>query len=130
MDVVQIAQHADDLSRAALFYERLLGQPPAATYDPPGLVFFTSDTLRLLLDRAAPSALLYLRVDSVGDTVERLRAQGVIIESEPHLIFSHDDDTLGPAGSDEWHAFVRDSEGNLVGLVELRRRGLEAGPVG
>jgi len=130
MDVVQIAQHADDLSRAALFYERLLGQPPAATYDPPGLVFFTSDTLRLLLDRAAPSALLYLRVDSVADTVERLRAQGVTIESEPHVIFSHDDDTLGPAGSDEWQAFLRDSEGNLVGLVELRRRGLEAGPVG
>ena len=130
MDVVQIAQHADDLSRAALFYERLLGQPPAATYDPPGLVFFTSGTLRLLLDRAAPSALLSLRVDSVADTEERLRAQGVTIESEPHVIFSHDDDTLGPAGCDEWQAFLRDSEGNLVGLVELRRRGLEAGPVG
>jgi catechol 2,3-dioxygenase-like lactoylglutathione lyase family enzyme len=130
MDVVQIAQHADDLSRAALFYERLLGQPPAATYDPPGLVFFTSGTLRLLLDRAAPSALLYLRVDSVADTVERLRAQGVTIESEPHVIFSHDDDTLGPAGSDEWQAFLRDSEGNLVGLVEQRPHGLEAPAVG
>ena len=23
----------------------------------------------------------------------------------------------GPAGTDEWMAFVRDSEGNLVGLV-------------
>jgi methylmalonyl-CoA/ethylmalonyl-CoA epimerase len=33
------------------------------------------------------------------------------------VIFHHDDDTLGPAGSDEWHAFIRDTEGNLVGLV-------------
>ncbi|MDX6521337.1 MAG: hypothetical protein QOF08_1942, partial [Gaiellales bacterium] len=24
---------------------------------------------------------------------------------------------LGPAGHDEWQAFIKDSEGNLVGLV-------------
>jgi methylmalonyl-CoA/ethylmalonyl-CoA epimerase len=129
MDVVQIAQHADDLSRAALFYADLLGQPPAATFDPPGLVFFTSDTLRLLLDRGAPPALLYLRVDDITGTVERLRAHGVAIESEPHVIFSHADDTLGPPDSDEWQAFLRDSEGNLVGLVEQRPRRSEAAPV-
>ena len=43
------------------------------------------------------------------------------MESEPHMIFRHEDDTLGPAGTDEWHAFVRDSEGNLVGLVSQLR---------
>ena len=42
-------------------------------------------------------------------------AASVTIEHEPHVIFSHADDTLGPAGTDEWQAFVRDSEGNLVG---------------
>lgn len=31
------------------------------------------------------------------------------------------DDSLGPAGHDERHAFVRDPSGNLVGLVELTR---------
>ena len=41
----------------------------------------------------------------------------IAIESEPHVIFSHEDDALGPAGTDEWHAFIHDSEGNLVGLV-------------
>jgi methylmalonyl-CoA/ethylmalonyl-CoA epimerase len=35
------------------------------------------------------------------------------------VIFRHEDDALGPAGTDEWHAFVRDSEDNLVGLVQL-----------
>jgi catechol 2,3-dioxygenase-like lactoylglutathione lyase family enzyme len=86
-------------------------------------VFFDLDGVRLLLDRVAPSALLYLDVDDVEATVARLRGAGVEVESEPHVIFGHDDDTLGPAGTDEWQAFVRDSEGNLVGLVEQRPRG-------
>ena len=42
------------------------------------------------------------------------------VEGEPHVIFRHDDATLGPAGTDEWQAFVRDPDGNLVGLVEQR----------
>lgn len=40
--------------------------------------------------------------------------------SEPHLILTHEEDALGPAGTQEWQAFVTDSEGNTVGLVELR----------
>ena len=81
MYLIQIAQRADDLSRATAFYTDLLGTDAA---------------------------------------VDRLRAQGHAIESEPHVIFTHEDDTLGPAGTDEWQAFVRDSEGNLVGLIEHR----------
>ena len=122
MTLVQIAQHADDLSRASAFYADLLGAAPVATFDPPGLVFFDLGGVRLLLDRGAPSALLYLGVDDIDATVERLRAAGVPVESEPHVIFRHDDDMLGPPGTDEWMAFVTDSEGNLVGLVEHRGR--------
>src|SRR3954471_16810408 len=125
MGLVQIAQHADDLGRATAFYSDLLGAEPLATFDPPGLVFFDLGGVRLLLERGAPSALHYLRVDDLDDTVERLRAVGVEVRSEPHLIFGHGDDTLGPAGTDEWMAFVVDSEGNLVGLVEQRQSGLE-----
>jgi len=117
MGLVQVAQRATDLDRASAFYADLLGIAPTARFDPPGLLFFDLDGVRLLLDANAPSSLLYLRVDDVAATVERLRAQGVAIESEPHVIFSHEDDTLGPSGTDEWQAFVRDSEGNLVGLV-------------
>jgi catechol 2,3-dioxygenase-like lactoylglutathione lyase family enzyme len=122
MRLVQIAQHADDLARAAEFYQDLLGTPPAATYDPPGLVFFDLDGVRLLLDRAAPAALHYYAVADIDATVDRLRSAGVTVQSEPHVIFSHVDATLGPAGTDEWHAFVRDTENNLVGLVEHRGR--------
>jgi methylmalonyl-CoA/ethylmalonyl-CoA epimerase len=120
MNVVQIAQHADDLQRAADFYTRLLGTRPTATYDPPGLVFFDLDGVRLLLERDAPSAMHYFAVDDIEAALGRLRGDGVSVESEPHVIFTHQDATLGPAGTDEWQAFVRDSEGNLVGLVEHR----------
>jgi methylmalonyl-CoA/ethylmalonyl-CoA epimerase len=118
--LVQVAQRAEDLGRATAFYTDLLGVAPAATYDPPGLVFFDLGGTRLMLEGNAPSAVLYLAVDDIDATIERLRASGVTIESEPHVIFSHADDALGPAGTDEWQAFVRDSEGNLLGLVEQR----------
>jgi methylmalonyl-CoA/ethylmalonyl-CoA epimerase len=121
MDLVQVAQHADDLDRAAAFYGDLLGAPPTGRFDPPGLLFFDLGGTRLLLERGAPSAVLYLRVDSVRGRVEHLRSTGTAIETEPHVIFSHADDSLGPAGTDEWHAFVRDSEGNLLGLVSQER---------
>ncbi|MGI8405544.1 MAG: VOC family protein [Thermomicrobiales bacterium] len=115
MDVYQIAQRATDLDRASAFYTRLLGEPPIATFEPPGLVFFRVGTLRLLLDRNALRALLYLQVDDVRVRIEELRNQGVRIENEPHVIFSHEDDRLGQARTDEWQAFIRDSEDNLVG---------------
>lgn len=120
MRLIQIAQHADDLGRATACYTTLLGMPPTASFDPPGLVFFDLDGVRLLLERGAPSATLYLSVPDIDRAVERLRDAGFPIESGPHIIFTHADDTLGPAGSAEWQAFVRDSEGNLVGLVEHR----------
>ena len=123
MKLVQIAQRAEDLDRASAFYADLLGAAPTARFDPPGLVFFDLDGVRLLLDRVAPSAVHYLAVDDLEATVERLRGAGVAVEGEPHMIFGHDDDTLGPAGTDEWQAFVRDTEGNLEGLVEQRPRG-------
>ena len=122
MRLVQIAQHADDLARAAAFYEDLLGAPPRATYDPPGLVFFDLDGVRLMLEGNAPPATIYLAVDDIDATLTRLRERGAPVEGEPHVIFGHEDDALGPAGTDEWQAFVRDPEGNLVGLVEQRPR--------
>ncbi len=120
MRLVQVAQRAQDLPRAAAFYTDLLGHGPTATFDQPGLVFFDLAGVRLLLDRAAPSALIYLEVDDIDAAVDRLRAAGSDIEAEPHVIFSHTDGSLGPPGAHEWQAFVRDPEGNLVGLVEHR----------
>jgi len=118
MHLVQVALRATDLDRAAAFYTDLLGSEPTGRFDPPGLLFFDLDGTRLLLDANAPSSMLYLQVDDVRSRVEELRGR-VEVVSEPHQIFSHDDDTLGPAGTAEWQAFVTDSEGNTVGLVSF-----------
>jgi methylmalonyl-CoA/ethylmalonyl-CoA epimerase len=120
MELVQIAQHADDLPRAAEFYARLLESEPLGLFDPPGLLFFDLDGVRLLFDRNAPSSVVYLRVENIHDALERLA--GVEVVTRPHVIFTHEDDTLGPAGHEEWQAFIRDSEGNTVGLVAFQPR--------
>lgn len=122
MSIVQIAQRATDLDRAATFYGRLLGAVPAARFEPPGLLFFMIDGVRLLLDANAPSALLYLRTDDLDARVTQLEADGVRIIQHPHEIFEHADNSLGPAGTIERMAFFEDSEGNTLALVEQRAR--------
>jgi methylmalonyl-CoA/ethylmalonyl-CoA epimerase len=117
VDLHQVAQHADDLDRAVAFYTDVLGCELIARFDPPGLAFLGLGDVRLLLDGNAPSALLYLRVDDVRATADQLRAAGVSLESEPHLIHTDADGRFGPAGWQEWMAFITDSEGNLVGLA-------------
>lgn len=119
MRLAQIAQHADDLDRAADFYTVLLESPPTARFDEPGLVFFDLDGVRLLLDRGAPSSLIYLQVENVHETLERLEGLAEVV-TRPHVVFAHEDDTLGPAGAEEWQAFIRDSEGNTVGLIAFQ----------
>jgi methylmalonyl-CoA/ethylmalonyl-CoA epimerase len=120
----QVAQHADDLTRATAFYRDVVGLRHIVTFDPPGLVFFDlGDGTRLMLEGAAPSALLYLAVDDIEAVTARLLAAGVAFEDQPHMIH-HDEDggAFGIAGVEEWMDFFRDSEGNLVGLAEGRRR--------
>jgi len=116
--LVQVALRATDLDRAAAFYADLLGTEPSGRFDPPGLLFFDLDGTRLLLEGNAPATVIYLEVDDVRRVVEALRA-GTEVMTEPHAIFSHQDDTLGPAGTTEWQAFVTDSEGNTLGLVSF-----------
>jgi methylmalonyl-CoA/ethylmalonyl-CoA epimerase len=123
VEIFQVAQRAVDLPRARDCYARLLQAQPTGEFDPPGLVFFQVGAARLMLDRAAPTALIYLRVLDVAEAIERCRVDGLEVVSEPQVIFSHADSRLGPAGTDEWMAFVRDSEGNTVGLVSHRPRG-------
>jgi methylmalonyl-CoA/ethylmalonyl-CoA epimerase len=117
MEIFQVAQRVNNLPRARAFYERLLKAPPTGVFDSPGIVFFQAGAVRLLLERSGPSALIYLKVDDVQATIESLRADNVEIVTAPHVIFRHSDDSLGPAGTEEWLSFIKDSEGNLLGLV-------------
>jgi methylmalonyl-CoA/ethylmalonyl-CoA epimerase len=117
VQLLQVAQHAEDLDRAAEFYTGVLGAAPVARFDPPGLLFFDLDGVRLLLDRAAPQALVYLRVPDARTFLDGLRERGVSIEGEAHLIHTDTDGAFGAPGTEEWMGFFRDSEGNLVGCA-------------
>lgn len=119
--LTQVAQRAEDLGRAEAFYRDVLGLRFVAKFDPPGLVFFDLGGVRLLLERAEHPSMLYLTVDDIDAAVADLRAKDVPIEGEPHVIHTDDDGTFGDKGIADWMAFFRDSEGNLVGLVERRR---------
>jgi catechol 2,3-dioxygenase-like lactoylglutathione lyase family enzyme len=123
MELHQIAQHADDLDRAVAFYTGLLGGALIARYDPPGLAFLRLGNARLMLEKAAPSALIYLRVDDVRHSTSQLREAGVTIDSEPHRIHVDHEGVFGEPGVEEWMTFIRDSEGNLVGLASRHAHG-------
>jgi methylmalonyl-CoA/ethylmalonyl-CoA epimerase len=116
----QVAQHADDLDRATAFYRDVLGLRHLASFDPPGLTFFDLHGTRLLLERGAPAALLYLGVDDIEAAADELAGRGVQFEHVPHLIHRDDDGRFGPPGNETWTAFFRDSEGNLLGLAAQR----------
>ena len=116
--VVQVAQHADDLDRATAFYTETLGLPLIARFGP--LVFVDLGGTRLLLEEAAPPAMIYLEVPDLEARLARLRKAGVEVVAEPHDIFTDTDKVFGGAWSVETQAFIRDSEGNLLGLVSHR----------
>jgi methylmalonyl-CoA/ethylmalonyl-CoA epimerase len=116
----QVAQRAEDFERAIAFYRDTLGLRFIASFDPPGLAFFDLGETRLLIERGAPSALLYLAVDDIEAEYAALRDAGVEVTDAPHMIFRDAEGTFGAAGTEEWMAFFKDSEGNVVGLVERR----------
>ncbi|WP_210479390.1 VOC family protein [Naasia sp. SYSU D00948] len=122
MELLQVALHADDLDGAAAFYTQLLGSDPAGRFDPPGLLFFRVGRARLLLERGAPPGLVYLEVPDLEAALARVPESAERL-GPPQRIFTHSDDALGPAGMEEWHAGIRDPDGNLVVLVALTAPG-------
>lgn len=116
----QVAQRIEDLDRAVNFYEQLLGKPAIATFNPPGFAFFDLDGVRLFLDVNAASSLLYLEVADVRESIEQLRAKGIKVTTEPHVVFP-DDEGLFDSPGNEWLAFIEDSEGNNVGLMSREK---------
>lgn len=115
----QVAQRIENLDRAVAFYNELLDLEPIAVFNPPGFAFYNLDGVRLFLDINAPASLIYLHVDDVSTKVEELRAAGVKVLNEPHVVFP-DKDGLFDVPGDEWLAFVEDSEGNQLGLMSRK----------
>ena len=116
----QIAVTIDDLDRAVRFYRDTLGMR-FLFQAPPGLAFFDCGGIRLMLSRpegaaaAGASSILYYQVADIRAAYDTLVVRGVQFEDQPHLIAKMPDHDL-------WMAFLRDSEGNLLGLMSEQRQ--------
>lgn len=116
----QVAQRATDLDRSIGFYQDCLGARFVARYEPPGLALLYWGDVRLLLEAAAPPALLYVGVKDIERVHQALLDKGVAFVDAPHVLFRDDEGTFGEKGEEEWAAFLRDPDGNLVAITERR----------
>lgn len=121
----QVAVPSSDLARSLAFYRDVLGLPLIAQFSPPGLAFFALGSARLLVDAAGESkhtaGVLYFRVADIHTAAAELRARGVALDSEPHRIHADAAGTFGAAGEEEWMAFFRDPDGNVLALAARLR---------
>lgn len=115
----QIAINVSDLQRAVAFYRDTLGMR-FLFQAPGGLAFFDVSGVRLMLGVAEkpefshPASILYYKVSDINAAYEMLTSRGVTFMDEPHLIAKMPDHEL-------WMTFLRDSEENVLALMEERR---------
>ncbi|MFO1184160.1 MAG: VOC family protein [Bauldia sp.] len=120
----QVSLPVADLDRAVSFYRDKVGLRLIATFDPPGLAFLDVGGVRLLLSRskdAKPSSgTLYLRVADIDAAERALTTRGVAFEHRPALVHRDTAGQFGPAGSEEWMAFLRDPDGHLLSIAATK----------
>lgn len=63
---------------------------------------------------------VYYQVDDIEAFAAGLEEKGVVLTSEPHMIYKDEAGQFGDKGVEEWMAFCSDPSGNTVGLVERR----------
>ena len=117
----QVALTTRDINRSSRFYRETLGLKQIAVLDPPGLAFFDVDGVRLSmmqnLTGEPSSSVIYFRVADIDAAVAVLKQRAVDLEQEPELVFRDSKGQFGEAGEEEWMAFFRDPDGNLLALT-------------
>lgn len=117
--VRQIAITVSDIERAVGFYRDVLGLPFLFAAGP-GLAFLDAGGVRLMLTtpqgggEVGANSILYFAVSDIHASHVALLARGAVDERGPTRTARMPDHEL-------WTAFVRDPDGNLVGLMEERR---------
>jgi len=113
----QIAIVCKDVPRATAFYRDTLGIPFLFSASPT-LTFFDCAGVRLMLSPAEGDAsgtsVLYYLVSDIAARRKELAAKGVHFVGEPHLI-------ARMPGHELWLAEFRDSEDNVMALMEEKR---------
>jgi predicted enzyme related to lactoylglutathione lyase len=118
-EIGQIALTVSDVAKATEFYRDVLGLKflfPAG----PNLAFLAAGGLRLMLTtpqghgEVGKNSILYFKVIDIVATHAAVMARGATNERTPQLAAKMPDHEL-------WIGFVRDPDGNLVGLMEEKR---------
>jgi methylmalonyl-CoA/ethylmalonyl-CoA epimerase len=116
----QVALTTRDINRSSRFYRETLGLKQIAV-----LAFFDVDGVRLSMMQnltAEPSSsVIYFRVADIDAAVAVLKQRAVDLEQEPELVFRDSQGQFGEAGEEEWMAFFRDPDGNLLALTCRKR---------
>ena len=118
-EIGQIAITVADVAQATVFYRDVLGLKflfPAG----PTMAFLAAGSVRIMLTtpqgHGSPGAnsILYFKVSDVEATHAAIVSRGATDERAPQLTAKMPDHEL-------WIGFVRDPDGNLVGLMEEKR---------
>lgn len=112
----QIAVTVSDVAKAKAFYKDVLGLP--FLFDAgPNLAFLQVGEVRLMLStpqghgEVGKNSTLYFKVSDIVTTHAKMLVKGASDERSPALAAPMPDHDL-------WIGFLRDPDGNLVGLME------------
>jgi predicted enzyme related to lactoylglutathione lyase len=118
-EIGQIAITVSDVEVALGFYRDALGL--TFLFSPtPTLAFLAAGSVRIMLSTpqgagsVGANSTLYFNVQDVEATYVAILARGAIAERAPQLAAKMPDHEL-------WIGFLRDPDGNLVGLMEEKR---------
>ena len=114
----QVSLETRDIEGSVAFFRDTLGLAHLYTFPHPtgSMAFFDLDGVRLFIsshdDRPLEkSSVLYFNVADIEATYATLTARGVPFEGAPHLVHRHE------SGVEEWMAFFRDPDANLLALM-------------
>ncbi len=112
----QIGLTVKDLAKAKEFYGEVLGLP--FLFDAGTMAFYQCGGVRLMLGTAEAGqegpvggTILYFKVMGIEAVCTELQGMGVGFVQEAHRVAKMPDHEL-------WMAFVKDPDGNVVGLME------------
>jgi methylmalonyl-CoA/ethylmalonyl-CoA epimerase len=116
--ILQIALTVKEIERATAFYRDVLGLKLLMVA--PNMAFFDCGGVRLYFsigqgsDHSSSGSFIYFKTLDINALLADAKTKNVLIHQEPQIIARMPDHDL-------WLMWIKDSEGNLLGIMEERR---------